>query len=222
MSSATAFPYATDEDIALRAPADFEDLCPVDQTVAVGDDALFSPGEPWTLRSPSTDFPARGVEPGQVVLLGARTGSGLRAGLGQFVVASVGDGAVTLRRKGLPDGKGEPPKRPDDASAVDFRVLTLAPQVAVASRDLERRFGMEVGGCDPGDLRDAVVLTVLAGRYLDEGRVMATTAAAPSDRFAVKATLVKAELDDLISRITLRRRGSAGDSSTRFSTRMCR
>ena len=48
--------YATDEDIVLRAPADFGRLCPADQKIAAGSDGAFSPGARWTLTCPSAAF----------------------------------------------------------------------------------------------------------------------------------------------------------------------
>ncbi len=70
MSTATIpIPYATDEDIALRASADFSLLCPRDQKVAAGSDGAFSTSDPWTLTSASADFNALGVAAGQVVQL---------------------------------------------------------------------------------------------------------------------------------------------------------
>ena len=61
--------YATDEDIALRATADFAILCPRDQKLAAGSDGSFDPSDRWTLQSASVDFSAQGVLPGQVVQL---------------------------------------------------------------------------------------------------------------------------------------------------------
>ncbi len=49
-------PYATDEDVALRASSDFLLLCPRDQKVACGSDGLLAPASPWSLFSPSIDF----------------------------------------------------------------------------------------------------------------------------------------------------------------------
>ena len=57
--------YATDEDLAIRAPADFLALCPKDQVVAAGADGLFLPDDPWTLRSPSVNFAGAGASPGR-------------------------------------------------------------------------------------------------------------------------------------------------------------
>ncbi len=73
--------YATDEDVAIRAPADFAALCPKDQVLAAGTDGLFLPSDPWTLRSPSVDFAASGLMPGQVIRLAGPAAGGLMASL---------------------------------------------------------------------------------------------------------------------------------------------
>src|SRR5277367_3555082 len=101
-------PYATDEDIALRASADFALLCPRDQKVAAASDGTFSPTNLWTLLSNSVNFTANGVVAGQVVqLLGPSLA--FRPPCEALVVASAFNGALTLRRKGLATGVGQPP-----------------------------------------------------------------------------------------------------------------
>jgi hypothetical protein len=116
-------------------------------------------------------------------------------------------------------------------TGVEFTILSYAPQIALATDDLNRRFGIatgsNVGRCvsqlaDPSELRDAVVLTVLYRRYLDASRDVSTS----TDMFAAKAQAVKAELDDLLARLTLHWSRSFVDDApgptTRFSTRMSR
>jgi hypothetical protein len=223
MSTATIPPpYATDEDIALRASADFNLLCPRDQKVASGSDGAFSTSAPWTLTSASADFQALGVAAGQIVQIRA-TGPAE-----DLVVVGTAPGAVTLRRKGQPAGVGMPPGTAGP-SGVKFHVLTLGPQIALASADINHRFGISNGLypghsgselADPTELRDAVVLTVLSRQYLAVSRE-----AAPSEEFAAKAQAVKADLDDLLARLALHwnRAGEDLDPiTTRFSTRMSR
>ena len=65
---APAIVYATDEDVVLRASAEFAVLTPKDQCVAAAPDGFFG-ADPWTLASTSIDFAANGVAPGQVVRL---------------------------------------------------------------------------------------------------------------------------------------------------------
>ncbi len=230
MSTATIV-YATDEDIALRASADYPLLCPRDQKVAAGGDGVFAPSVPWTLTSATVDFQARGAAPGQVVQL-EKAGSGLRPGGEGFVVTATAPGSVTLRRKGQPAGAGEPPSPAAGLAGVAFSASTLAPQIALATDDLNRRFGIMAGPssvrtvaelADPRELRDAAVLTVLHRQYLDMSREVGET----KDTFAAKAQVVRAELDDLLARLTLHWNRSTLDAdlvppSTRFSTRMSR
>jgi hypothetical protein len=228
MSTATLpTPYATDEDIALRASADFTLLCPRDQKVASGSDGAFSASAPWTLTSATVDFQALGVAAGQVVHLRS-PGTGQPAGEDLVVVATA-PGAVTLRRKGEPAEVGMPPGAAG-LSGVKFSILTLGPQIALASADVNRRFGIANGLypghsaselADPTELRDAVVLTILYRQYLTASRE-----AAPSEEFAAKAQAAKGDLDDLLARLSLHWNRANGEDpgtpTTRFSTRMSR
>lgn len=222
-------PFATDEDVALRASADFAILCPRDQKVASGTDGAFFASDRWTLTSTTVDFHALGVAAGQVVQIEA-TGSGQPGGEGLAVV-STAPGSVTLRRKGQPSGVGMPPGPAAGLGGVRFKVTTLGPQIALATADINRRFGIANGLypgrnaselADPGELRDAVVLTVLYRQYLDASREVD----GPTDSFAAKARAAKADLDDLLARLALHWNRARGDDlgppTTRFSTRMSR
>ena len=217
--------YATDEDIALRAPADFAILCPRDQKLAGGADGAFSPSDPWTLRSTSVDFSARGLSPGQVVLLTKPTAT-FRPPGEALVIVSVAPGAVTLRRKGQPAGAGQPPGPAVGLSGVEFAINTLGPQIERASYDLNRRYGVDdlVAGRRAADLHDrrevceATVLTVLSRQYL----AMSRETGDQGDPFAAKAQLAKAELDELLDRVVVRWGADAAPSSSRFSTRITR
>jgi hypothetical protein len=230
MSTATiSTTYATDEDIALRASADFALLCPRDQKVASGSDGVFSPATPWVLTSATADFQALGVMPGHVVQVQA-AGAGQGSTADCLAVVGTAPGSVTLRRKGQSAGVGMPPGPSTGGGGVKFQVTTFGPQIALATDDINRRFGITNGLypgrspsvlSDPGELRDAVVLTVLYRRYLDASREVA----GPADSFAAKARAIKAELDDLLARLTLhwnRACDDLGPPTTRFSTRMSR
>ena len=223
--------YATDEDVAIRAPADFLALCPRDQTVAAGRDGVFLPDEPWTLRSPSTDFAAAGIEPGQVV----RLAGGAFGPQGEcFAVDRVGPGGMTVRRKGQGPGLGLPPGAGSVASGVEFAVRTLAPQVDRACLDLNHRLGIDeaVPGRRPCDLRDplslaeAAVLLVLSRQYLDLARRFGGNADEPEDWYGAKARATRAELDALLDRLVLRWNTPAGPDPVapiaRFGVRLSR
>ncbi len=225
-------PYATDEDIALRASADFTLLCPRDQKVASGSDGAFSSSDPWTLTSATADFQALGVAAGQVVQIKS-TGSGQPTDQ-DLVVVGTGPGAVTLRRKGQPAGVGMPPGA-GGLSGLKFNTWTLGPQIALASTDINHRFGITDGRypghvaaelADPTELRDAVVLTVMYRQYLGISRVMNESPDMPGDNFAARARAIKAELDDLLARLALHWNpapaGGLDSPTTRFSTRMSR
>lgn len=207
-------PYATDEDIALRASVDFSLICPYDQTITEGTDGAFLANDRWTLRSSSADFQARGLMPGHLVQIAENGPDGAT-----FVVESAGPIDVRLRRKGLPGGIGEPPGPIAGRSGLSFRVVTLGPQVALAVDDLTRRFGISRPLDDPGELRDAVVLTVLHRQYLSSSREQGGR----HDEFAAKAAIAKEALDELLARLTIRTASITGTPpTTRFNTRMSR
>ena len=220
--------YATDEDLAIRAPADFLALCPKDQVVAAGSDGLFLPDDPWTLRSPSVNFAVVGASPGQVVRL---TGQAFGTQGELYAVDLVGPGGLTLRQKGQEPGVGRPPSL---GSGIEFVIRTLVPQIRRAVEDLHLRFGIDeaVPGRRSVDLRDcrvlrdATVLTVLARRYLDQTRQFAGRTDEPDDWYGVKARLIKAELAELLDRLVLRWVGTSdGDQASptsRFRTRLSR
>ena len=222
--------YATDEDIAIRASADFAILCPRDQKLASGSDGFFDSTDRWTLRSVVTDFATQGVRPGQVVqLLGPP--SSFRPPGEALIVVAAGNNAVTLRRKGQGVGEGQPPSPPAGLVGVEFLVATLTPQIAGASHEVGGRVGVSeaVPGrstldlLDPRDLRDAVVLAVLYRQYRD----MSREAGGPTpDALAAKALAAKAELDEWIARSAVRWRSAPGaiDGTTpaRFAARISR
>ena len=223
--------YATDEDVAIRAPADFLALCPRDQAVAGGSDGLFLAGDPWTLRSPSVDFAAAGVGPGQVVRL-AGTGFGPQGEC--FAVDRVGPGGLTVRRKGQGPGQGRPPSAGSALSGVESAARTLAPQLDRACLDLDHRLGIDadVPGRRPADLRDprslaeAAVLLVLSRQYLDLARRFGGSADEPEDWYGAKARATRAELDDVLDRLVLRWNAPAGPDPaaprSRFGVRLSR
>jgi hypothetical protein len=229
--------YATDEDIALRASTDYSSLCPRDQLLAVGTDGVFAASDPWTLTSASVDFAAFGLKPGLLArLTKPTTAFGPNGEL--FAIHSVATGAITLRRKGQAVGVGQPPSPQGGLTGVEFAVRSLGPQLALASYDMDRRFGID--DCIPGrrsvdlhdhhQLREAVVLTVLYKQYLDQSRQFAGKIAdqsqTPGDVYAAKARIAKAELDEVLDRLALKWNeadvASRSIATTRFSTRLSR
>ena len=229
--------YATDEDIALRASADFSALCPRDQLLASGLDGIFAASDLWTLTSNSVDFSAFGLEPGLVVRLTKPPGAFGPSGE-LLAIQAVVPGAITLRRKGQAAGVGQPPSPPNGLTNVEFTVRSLGPQIQLASYDLDRRFGIDdaVAGrrsvdlYDPHQLREAVVLTVLYKQYLDQSRQFAGPIAdqsgTPGDVYSAKARIVKAELDEVLDRLALKWNeadiAALSIATTRFSTRISR
>ena len=221
--------YATDEDIALRAAADFAILCPKDQCLAYGADGQIGTDR-WSLSSPTVDFSTNGVAAGQVVRL-TQPVTVFKPPGDALVIDSIVGGAVVLRRKGMPSGVGQPAAPSGGLTNVEFTIATLAPQIALASDDLDRRFGISdlIAGrrpCDlfdPREVLDATVLTVLSRQYLELSHGTPERA----DTFAAKAQAYRQELDNLLDRMVVHWASVAGiatpiESTTRLSTRLSR
>ena len=190
----------TDEDVALRAPADFAILCPRDQRLASGLDGSILSSDRWVLRSDSNDFNAQGLEPGQVVqLLGPA--SAFKPPCDLLAVQAVEPGGLRLRRKGQPEANGQLPAPVGGLNGVEFLVATLAPQIAAARDEINDRLGLE----DPireskagaGPLREAIVLTVLARLYYAYSRDPGPS----PDYLAAKAIRHEADREILIGRL---------------------
>jgi len=214
--------YATDEDVALRAPADFALLCPRDQVMAAGSDGEFLAADRWGLRAPGLGGLGSGLAAGQVVqLLGPLAAFG--ASGDALAVAAVGAGLLGLRRKGLAAGAGRPPGPVAGVAGVEYRVATLGPQLSRASVELARWVGIDesVAGrraaelTDAGALRDAAVLLVLHRQYLG-----LASGGGEGDRFAAKGAAALAELEAVMAGLGLRRSG--GVAGPRFGSRLVR
>jgi hypothetical protein len=223
--SRLAIIYADDEAIAIRAAGDFALLCPRDQKLAEAADGVFDAGDRWTLASAAVDFEAQGVAVGHVVTLSKE---GTFRGPEDLAVAAVSGGSVTLRRKGHDAGVGQPPGPVAGVAGVRFAVATLAPQAERASYDLNRRYGIDdlIAGrrtaelYDPRDVADVCVLTVLWTQYL----AMARHAGEMADDFAAKSRAFKADLDEMLARVSVRWTPVSGPSRNTgsFTTRISR
>jgi hypothetical protein len=216
--------FCTDEDVAVRAGGDFVVLCPNWQQMAAGTDGVFAAGFPWVLTSATADFEGNGVQPNHVVQL-----TGPKAqypGGGQLLaVDSVSGNSVTLRRLHKDLNSGQPPASAAGLAGVTFAINTLDPQIEEASFDLKRQFGIDENIAyrastwvyDERDLRIATVLAVLYDRYTAEAR---------TDRgdFARKITLIKSQLEQVLSRVQIRWGpfGNSAEPSTKFSCKISR
>lgn len=203
--------YCTEEDIAIRAAGDFLVVVPRDQVSARAADGAIGAGT-WVLTSATVgSFAARGVLPGQVVKVWGAKGTPAGSAFGPesaadlFVVDAVAGASLTLKRKGLASGQGEPPSAVA-LTGVGFAVLTLYPQIEDASFELQQRYGIDdaVVGSATADLykvrelRQATTLTVLHRLYL----AMARDASKPDD-FARKASVLRQELSDVLAMVAL-------------------
>jgi hypothetical protein len=216
--------YATDEDVLVNASGDFATLAPQWQCMAKGTDGVFDSGDRWTLTSASVDFLAQGVAANQVVCL-----SGPKAnypGGGDFLaIDSVAANAVTLRRPYKDLSVGQPPGPAAGLTSVTFNVTTFDPQIAAATFDIKRRFGIDENITfrdsswiyDLQDLRMAVVLSVLYDRYTAELR---------SDRgdWVRKMSHIRNKRDEIIDRVQVRwgPYGNSAEPSTVFSCKISR
>jgi hypothetical protein len=200
--------YCTDEDIAVYSPGDVAILTPEAATLASGSDGVFAEDTPWVLTSESVDFEAQGVAAGMLVVLkGGTSGASqlIRGSGANFAVSAVAGGSLTLRRIGFADGVGQAPGPPAGATAVDFRVCSLAPQIAQASDQLNRLYGIDAASLchTPDDLRDlkdlelATVLTVLINQY-----GMGTRTG--DGDFAAKLKTLETRLAAVMSRVQVR------------------
>jgi len=219
--------YATDEDLAIRAPSDFVVLCPRDQRLAEGADGFFEGSDRWTLQSSSVDFAAAGLAPGHVVQLVAPSAN-FRPPGEVLAIDSVGIDGVRLRRKGESFGVGLPPSPPGGLLGVQFLVPTLDPQIRSACDELNRRYRIDdtILGRRPDDLQDfrglchATCLIVLRQRFIDLSR----TGDDEHDAFAAKAVLMAGELDDLLANLAIQWNGANGGNrsvlTSSFTTRL--
>lgn len=214
----------TDEDLAIRAPSDYTILCPRDQRMVSSSDGFFTPSDPWTLNSPSVNFEAAGLSPGQIVLL-TKPILLFQSPGETFAVEVVSGHSVTLRRKGQTTGIGQPPGPGIFCSNVEFNVSTLGPQISRVKSEMLKRFGIEddyllvpdVNDRDLSSLREAIVLEVLRNAYRNQSRETGSGVSL----FSQKANQLTDELEEYLARIVLHWK-SLGISTTRFSTRISR
>lgn len=229
----TAGLYCSDEDVALRAPGDFAQLCPRSLKYASGADGVIASGAPWTLTSSAVLGQLAALTSGMVVELTTpgKVGPAAPFGAGELLaVDSASSAGAVLRRLGEAAGVGTPPGAPSGVAGVAFNCRSLVPVIRRACFDLDRRFGVDdlITGrrtadlYDPVELAQATVLLVLSWQY--EG--LARDAGKDGD-FWKKREAIEKELDDLIARSLVHWRpitstGTPGQASSRFTTRIVR
>jgi hypothetical protein len=219
--------YATDEDVAIRVPTDFSNLCPSDQIVAAGSDGAFTAEAPWILHSASQSFLASGVKPGHLVRL--RRPESIYPPPGELLaIHQVSEHSIELRRKGFGVRQGQAPAPQSGLAGVEFVILSFQPQLELASADLDDRFGIDASKpgrrpeevLDMASLRDLTVLLTLLRRY----RELGTNPADVNNAMTFKANRLQEEFDQRLSRAFHRRTmvptasgtGLAGRMSTRL------
>lgn len=209
--------YATDEDLKVRCSGDYDMLVPSDQSLAAGTDGSILASSPWVLNSTSASFVAAGLAAGNVVAIKLT----VHGPSTHFAVISVTTTALTFRRIGLKANQGQPPVIAN-VTGLSYSVQTFRAQIEDASYDLNRRYGINDDFADrqasylydPRELRQACVLTVLLRQYATESRTK-------EGDFANKIMVVRAELDDVLARISVKfgQLGQGSEPVNRFSTR---
>lgn len=224
----TQQPFATDEDVAIRVPADYVLIVPEDQMLAQGDDAFLAPDDPWVLETGLADLGSRGIGRGNVVLVTYRADD--PGGPDDtFAVESVELTRLRLRRKGQAAGTGAPPAAQFTGRRLRYSIPTLAPQLALLSDELDARFNIAELRRS-GDLSATVVATVAGGatvlgvvyrQFLDASR----RAADKADDLGAKALLYKAEFEALLEATFHRwnnRNAAASSAAVSRATRLSR
>ena len=225
MSGQLANVYATDEDIAVRAPGDYAELVPKDSLVAQGIDGSFDAAFPWILNS-TLNFTRQGVKSGMVVHLETAEGP-FRASGAFFAVDTPSGQSCSLRRIGLLSGIGQPPY-PGPCEAITFTIRTFSPQLENASYELNQSFRINPADSvwrydtpanlyDQRQLRDACVLKVLIQQYTSEAR-------SKDSDWSAKAALARIDQDALMEKLILRWGpfGQAEGPSSRMNLKLVR
>lgn len=234
--------YCNDEDIAIQAMGDYNQLVPQWSKLAYGVDGIISGGDLWTLTSASNDFEAVGIlppdpsNPGVGNIFRLSTPQSVFKGAGElFGVAAASGNSVTLRRIGMQPDIGFPPSPAGGLTGITFVCMTFTPQIEMASYNINQIFGVtqifnELNGTTDATpmhkpsqmylLRDLNSLTVLY--VLKECYEVANRAA--NGEFSVKLKQVISDYEAMKSR-TLIRWGSDGQGefpSSMFGARVGR
>lgn len=201
-------PYCTDEDVAVLAPEDFASLAPRSVRLASGTDGTFDTDDRWTLLSETNYFATQGCAANHVCLLGPSPRSSFGKVLGgvAFAVNAATDGGLQLRHLGKPLGKGVPPAPSAGLTGVEFAVPTFAGAIDDASREANRRFGIDpdAPGKTPSDLKPSCLvdlrlwtaLTVLQWGYVQANK-------ADDSDFKLKLALVTEKLGKVSARLQM-------------------
>jgi hypothetical protein len=220
MSPFDAVLFCTDEDILVRAEGDYPTLVPAAQSLAAGADGSIAG---WVLSSPSTNFAAQGVLAGDVIFVQAiptvpSAPAAAPAALGfagEPLVADVVGAALNLRRPGFASGIGQPPGPVGGYTGLRFQCRTLRPQIKQVSDRIrqEINWAADADLSIPEDLTELAVLWVLADRYLDKWRSVASAGQQQGDIWGQKAKQRVTERDTLLRSLISRRR-SGNDIDT--------
>jgi hypothetical protein len=225
--SSLALDYATDEDVANLAGADFLTVTPDSFKVAAGTDGVFLASDPWTLTSASVDFQAQGVVANMVIQLSQPSGpkTVFRGSGDLLAVETVAGHAITLRRVGQALGWGQPPGPAAGLTGVAFLIKTLKGQLDDVSYKLDQQFAVDpaLPNRTPGDAYDLRVLR-LCTVYQTLVRQYTNGERSGEGDFAKKIEHYEQAYRDEVDTASLRwgPTGQSQQSGTRFGTRLSR
>jgi hypothetical protein len=221
----------TDEDIAIETP-NYRTLCPSDAIEAYGKDGTIDPSDPWKLTSATVNFASNNVRPNTVIYLiqpedvfGPDPGDSLAVSR----IDPDDPHSLILRRKGKAEGEGDPPGTGAGAVVgIEFEILTLASQIAKASREVDDELGISdaiarrPGGVlmaeDAEMLSERVVCKVLERRYMAVSKGTDTPGA--QEIFLVKSKYYADRGRELETRLSLR--FTTGEPAVRVRKRWSR
>lgn len=222
--------YADDEALYLTRRADFNTLLPTSADLIVGTGGSIAASSPWDLETGQPLQDAQ-IKPGMMVLLTVGRGVAAPVGWtpsGEWFVVDLPpvDTKLTLRRPGMASGAGQAPgPLAGTLGGLNFKVRTLQATIEEQSYQLNQDLAIdpEVPGRTPDDIMDlrqlrlATVLMTLINAY--ENLIDSDD---DDNRWAQQANLLRAQLDRVMTRLTLRWRDADADSGAGFGARYSR
>lgn len=200
--------YATDEDLAIVAPSDYQNLTQGwrSYTIAYGADGAMAAGS-WVLTSATNNFYQQGVAKGHLVSLRPASGQLLGASELFYAVESSSTSQVWLRPVGQDYGAGVPPSLAGSLTGLKFECHTLLPLLEEASRQVDGRLsGIATAADYPDRFQRAAICWALCDLYTSKSRQVRGD---EQSDWAVKARSYCQEKESLIASLMP---GAAGKS----------
>lgn len=210
--------FATDEDIVVEAGGDFVLLTPTWQRLAYGTDGAFAAGS-FTMTSATANFTGN-LADGNVMWL-TKPADTYRGGELLIVDSVASATSVVLRRVRAANGIGVPPAGgPGALAGVEYRSLTLFPQIEEATHEISRRFGVDPAriGRTPSDLADLRDLRTACVLMVMQTQLMGQLQADQNSGWNVKYRNYSQALEDVLARLHVRWLSSADGSGSADDT----